>query len=129
MSRDTIDLGPLEEFDQDRAIDLKEARKLLRGRGGPASLEVVRRWTHPRHGCRPQGPDGLRVVLPAVKLAGCWFTMPSWAAAFEKARQRLGLQAARNVDFATSPAKASAAHRRAVEQLRRDGFIIPDAAS
>jgi hypothetical protein len=76
-------------YDSATSIDLAQARLMIRGRKGPAALEVVRKYI--THGSR----IGDQVVLlRAVKISGTFLTMPGWVAAFEAKRfelsERLG---------------------------------------
>jgi len=120
-----LDLGPLEEFDDEKSIDMQEARKLMRGRAGRASLEVVRRWANPCRGCRPRGEAGPVLVLPAVKVSGGWRTMASWVAAFERERQRQGMGTRVFPQESRTPKQAAAGHRRATAFLEAEGVIKP----
>lgn len=80
-----VDLGELAPYDDATSLDMTGARALLRGRYGSAALEVVRRYANPRRGCRPMGPDGPMIVLPAVKSGGRLRTMRQWCEAFTRA--------------------------------------------
>lgn len=80
-----------EEFDPKTAIGLVAATKLVRGRKGKAvAVETLRRWSNPRKGCRPQGPDGPALILRTVKLNGECLTTAAWVEEFEAERARLG---------------------------------------
>jgi hypothetical protein len=124
MASETISLEPLEEFDGEKSIDFREARKMIRGRGGMVSLEVLRRWANPERGHKPRGETGPTLVFPAVKLAGEWRTMPSWVEAFERERVRQGRGASRPqpVRPERTPRRATADHRRAQEYLKKEGM-------
>jgi hypothetical protein len=123
MSTEPTSLGPLEEYDESRSIDMTQARRMLRGRGGAdASLEVVRRWTNPVRGCRPLGPKGPTLVLPCVKIGGQLRTMPSWVEAFRAARERVTARGLGPPPLAERPARSrEAGRRRAGEVLDRAG--------
>lgn len=117
----TIDLKiDLAGYDDARSIDLNQARRLIRGRRGHGNVETVRRWANPARGCRPRGPQGPVLVLPALKISGEWRTMPEWVEAFERKRQELGRQVA--TPPAARPARSrEAAHHRAEAALDRAG--------
>lgn len=113
----------LEPYDEARSLGLREARKLIRGRGGkPANLESVRLWVTEAHGCRPFGDNGPKLILRATKINGEWRTMPGWIAAFERERAEAG-QRASQVMPERSPRSRHAAHRRAEEALKKMGVI------
>lgn len=80
------------------AIGMPAACLLLRGKGGkPPHVNVARRWANARRGWRVKVDDGLRVAeyrlrLLVVKVGGELLTLPTWVAAFERARARLGVR-------------------------------------
>lgn len=113
----------LRGFDGTRAITMSQARKIIRGRKGDASVETVRRWASPHTGCRPAGPDGPLLVLPAVRLNGLLYTMAEWVEAFERARQELGRRPVRERVSHRTPRQRRAAHRRAEAYLDRKGVV------
>ena len=115
-SSSSVSRYPLNPAEVKRAISLTEAAKMLRGRGGKAPhLTTVRRWADPKRGFRSGG--GPVVVLRAVKIGCDVVTLPEWVEEFQAARIR-PLPAMPRERSARS---ARAAHRRAVEELRRAG--------
>lgn len=111
-----VDLGPLCAYSDPESISIEEARALVRGRKGRVALDVIRRWA--KKGCRPCGPDGPLLKLPALKMSGALRTMPDWVRAFESRRQELG----RPQQAKAVPARAGApAHRASEAYLDRAG--------
>jgi hypothetical protein len=107
----------LPEYDDARSIDVRQAAKMLRGRGGrrEVSPAVLRRWC--RDGCTIQGE---RLWLPCVRISGEFRLMEEWVVWFEKERIRLGMR--RPAPRLARPERSrAAAHRRAEEFLRREG--------
>lgn len=119
---DVIELGiDLDSYDDVRSIGMREARALVRGRGGSAALEVVRRWASPHRGCRPLGDAGPVLVLPAIKVSGQLRTMPEWVEAFERKRQELGRRRPTPTPRQRPARSREAGHRRAERSLDREG--------
>lgn len=117
-----VDLNvSLDEFDARRAIGIRQVQKLVHGRNGHVSIEVLRRWANPGHGCRPCGEGGPVLVLPAVRVSGQLFTMPDWVQLFERRRLELGSRIAERPQ-GRPPRSREAAHRRAEARLDRAGI-------
>lgn len=102
-----VDLGA---FDMARAITMRAACKMLRGRVKRRvlhgqkilnvtrlSVDVARRWANRKRGWKVKlaalgGPVEIwTMYLPAVKVGGELLTMPEWVQAFERARARLSV--------------------------------------
>lgn len=119
-----LDLGiDPETFDLARAIDMIDAAKLVRGRGGRRiNVQTVRRFANPKRGCKPLGSDGPWLVLPTVWHSGSRLTMPEWVAVFEAARIAAGRGAIRSRTPGRTGRQETAAQRRAKAELERQGF-------
>lgn len=115
--KDVIDLGIdlLAEYDDARSVGLEEARRLMRGRSGPVALEVARRWAG--RGCRPAGPEGPVLFLPAVKISHEWRTLPEWVRAFERKRLELETCGVAPPPTARPERSRAAGHRHAERRL------------
>src|SRR5688572_4306519 len=80
-----------DDYDPADLIPLREAARLLRGRGGKApSLSTLRRWANVREGYKRPGYDGPPVLLRTVRLGQDVLTHPDWVAAFERERLAAG---------------------------------------
>jgi hypothetical protein len=71
-----------------RLISLAEATGLIRGRGGPASIRTLRKWSNPSQGYRAH--NGSVIVLRTIKVSGDLVTLEEWCEEFERARVRAG---------------------------------------
>lgn len=79
----------LDGFDFDKSLTVRQAAKLLKGRGGrSAHLESVRRWIS--KGCRPGGEGAPLLKLKAVWSAGQWLTCVEWIREFQVEMAREG---------------------------------------
>lgn len=107
-------------FDATKCIDLAAARKLLKGRKGPPSMESVRLWVS--QGCRPQGADGPILILPSVKIGGKRWTMPDWVDRFERTRIALGTPTPAPI-LRTSKQQQRDGDK-AMDRLRQMGFKV-----
>ena len=109
----------LEPYDDERSIDVRQASKMLRGRGGrrEVSPAVLRRWC--RDGCSIQGT---KVWLPSVRISGEFRLMPAWVQWFEAQRIKLGMRRPAAPRLARPERTRLASHRRAEEYLRREGM-------
>lgn len=112
-------MSEIDGFDAERAPTLNEARKRIRGRNGPIALEVARRWSNPRKGCRVRG---VVIVLKAVLVSNRLLTMPEWVAEFNRARVEAGQRRQQSPPPLDVPNRTRQAQiRRAEEYLNEKG--------
>ena len=72
-------------------IELTQAAKLMRGRGGRApSIETLRRWANHKRGCRPLGELGPTIFLRVARVNGYLVTREEWVREFERQRVAIG---------------------------------------
>jgi hypothetical protein len=114
-----IELDNLEAFCETRSLCLAEARSLLRGRRGDASLESMRRWSNPARGW--SAPDGRRLILPCVKLGGYLRTMKSWVERFRDERLKLAVRLPRKPVEGITEGRRAKSLARAEKALDRAG--------
>lgn len=106
-----------------RAINLTEAAKRLRSRGGrPPNVGTVRRWANKRKGYKPAGYEGEPIVLRTLRVGQDLLTFPEWVEEFARAQVAAGLAAQAPLPPAGRPVRSrEAAHRRAEAELDRAG--------
>lgn len=101
-------------------IELTQAAKLMRGRGGRApSIETLRRWANHKRGCRPLGELGPTIFLRVARVNGYLVTTAEWVQEFERQRLALGT---REIPLPTPSRTQRASVRRANEILDRAGI-------
>lgn len=113
-------------FNADDAWDLSDVARsgLIPGReaGKRICLQTVQRYANRKKGCRPLGPAGPRLVLPAILQGHKHKTMKAWVELFRK--KALEVEAAGS-DASPRPRteqQAKAGHKRAMANLAKEGF-------
>lgn len=103
-----------------RALTLQEARGKIKGRNGPASVLILRKWANPKKGWK--GRDGTVVILRTIRFNGSLLTMPEWCEQFELARIEAGSREREKQPKVIRTAKQrEAANKRAAARLRAKG--------
>lgn len=112
----------MDGFDYAAALTVRQAAKLLKGRGGKsAHLESVRRWIS--RGCRPGGEGTPVLKLQAVWAAGQWLTSLEWVRAFQVEMARLGAKRRERPEPLALPERSRrAAYKRSQRILAEMGM-------
>lgn len=99
------------DIDLAKAIGLRQAQQILRGRSGrPPCLDTVRRWVTQGSSVR-----GQKVILRSVLLGGERLTTPEWVEEFQRARLRGGRKFV--IEPSRTPARREKAARAAMKRM------------
>lgn len=114
------DATKLEPFDQTKAITITEACGLIRSRTGKRlNRQVCQRYAG--RGIHVAGNQ--RLYLPAVRISGVYWTMPSWVQWFQSMRTSKPRTITDDVRPRTE-LQASRGHQRAMKQLKKMGVKV-----
>lgn len=113
----------LTTFDASKALTLRQAIDTgrLTFRGRKPTLLLVQRWSNPRIGCKPLGPGGPCLVLPAIITGREKLTMPEWIDWFVRERSTLMIDAAKRLVVPVSQAKLEERAEKAKQRMRKVG--------